>query len=359
MRYRYSRNSDGSISRSAQIWTKEEHKINNASVDPLAIYICEKLNKEGHETYIVGGAVRDLLLNKIPKDFDIASSATPARIKRIFNNSRVIGKRFRLVHVFFGNKIFEIATFRSIKADDSGNIFGTIEEDVQRRDFTMNALFYDPRKELVIDFVGGFADIRAKKIKPIIPLNRIFEEDPIRMVRAVKYAVISGFKMQFFLRHKIKKSAHGLKKISPSRLTEEISKILKSPRAGMIIPQLQTLGLYLYLQPRASKLISGSPDFARRYYRSFGKLTEENTKDGEEYAEAIAAGLKTLVRDYLDDNTDWSTASEDTYKTSFKLARKFVLPVNPPRIELSRAMRDLYAEHGIKINRWRCMDRNK
>lgn len=358
MRYRYSKKADGTLVRSAQIWTKEEHKIDNKAIDPLAAYVCDKLTNEGYETFIVGGAVRDLLLNKIPKDFDIASAAVPSRIKKVFNNSRIIGKRFRLVHIFFGDKIFEIATFRSTQDGATDNTFGTIEEDVKRRDFTMNALFYDPRKELVIDFVGGLADIRAKKIKPIIPLDRIFEEDPVRMLRAVKYAVTSGFKIPFFLRRKIKKNARELKHISPSRLTEEISKILKSPCAGAIVPKLEELGLYIYLQPKASKLISSSPDFARRYYKSFEKLTEENTKDGEEYAEALACGLKTLVRDYIDDSTDWKIAGEETYKDSFKLARKFVLPINPPRIELSRAIRDLYAEHGIKIKRWRCMERN-
>ncbi|MDR2467915.1 MAG: polynucleotide adenylyltransferase PcnB [Spirochaetaceae bacterium] len=355
MRYRYIKKADGSLVRSAQIWTAEEHNIAKSDVDPLAVYICNKLSNEGYETYIVGGAVRDLLLKKVPKDFDIASAATPSRIKKIFNNSRIIGKRFRLVHVFFGDKIFEIATFRSMQNGASDNTFGKIEEDVMRRDFTMNALFYDPQKEFVVDFVGGFEDIKNQRIKPLIPVSTIFTEDPVRMLRAVKYAVISGFSLPFALRQKIKKSASELKRISPSRLTEEMGKILKSPHAAAIIEQFEEHGLYLYLQPKASKLIRSSSNFRRRYFEAFAQINA----DGEEYADAINGGLRAMIRDYIEDSVDWKKANEESYKSAFIMARKFILPINPPRIELSRAMRDIFASHGLKIHRWRCLDRNR
>jgi poly(A) polymerase len=355
LRYRYKKDPGGKLVQAAVLYTADEHKINQADVDPLAAYICEKLNNEGFETYIVGGAVRDLLLKKVPKDFDIASAATPSKIKKVFGNSRIIGKRFRLVHVFFEQKIFEIATFRSLEEGASGNVFGTIEDDVKRRDFTMNALFYDPKKQLVLDYIGGFKDIRDKKIKPIIPLKMIFEDDPVRMIRAVKYAALSDFKVPFFLREKIKSSSSLLKRISPSRLTEELSKILKSPSAGKIIEELTLMGLYVYLQPKAAKLIADSSSFRKRYFASLGKLSK--TQEHEEYSDSLSEGLGAMTRDYLDDNIHWDEASEESYKETFRLVRKFVLPINPPRMELGRALRDMFAEHGITIKKWRDFDR--
>jgi poly(A) polymerase len=355
LRYRYTKNPDGSLVRSAQIWTAEEHKINQAAVDPAAVYICEKLSGEGYETYIVGGAVRDLLLKKSPKDFDIASAATPSQIKRVFSNSRIIGKRFRLVHVYFGDKIFEIATFRSTCSGSTGNTFGRIEEDVLRRDFTMNALFYDPKRELVLDFVGGFKDILGKKIKPIIPLDLIFDEDPVRMVRAVKYAAMSGFPLPFFLRRKIKQCAPELKHISPSRLTEEMGKILKAPCAALLIQKLDAAGLYVYLQPKAVALFHDSAAFRRRYFDTFTKLNKDAARQNDEYADALSGGLKALISDYLEDSIDWKTAGEEQYKQAFLLARKFVLPINPPRIELGRAVRAVFSGHGISVRRWKAL----
>ncbi|MDR2510802.1 MAG: polynucleotide adenylyltransferase PcnB [Spirochaetaceae bacterium] len=345
------------MSRSAKIWTASEHKIKKDDVDPLAAYICERLTNEGFETYIVGGAVRDLLLNKKPKDFDIASAASPAKIKKVFHNSRIIGKRFRLVHVYFDDKIYEIATFRAIEDGvTTGNTFGKIEDDAHRRDFTINGLFYDPRKELVLDFVDGFSDIKARRIRPIIPLNTIFEEDPVRMVRAVKYAAISGFSLPFNLRSRIKKSAWMLEHISPSRLTEEMGKIMKSPFAGKIIKELEVLGLYDTLQPRAAKLLRASAQFRSRYFSRLDKLYTKCA--GEAYAEEITGGLLALIADFVDDNVDWKTANEETFKTMFAQARKFVLPINPPRIELARALKNHFSEHGVKVSRWRMPQRS-
>ena len=186
MLIRYSTDKNGRPVRKAVIYTKDEHKIPREKIDSDAFFVVSHLRNAGFDAYIVGGAVRDLLIGKHPKDFDIVTSATPSKIKRLFRNSRIIGKRFRLVHVFFGEKIFEVSTFRSIAEGSIGNVFGTMDEDVQRRDFSLNALYYDPLKEQVIDYVHGVEDIRRKLVRPIIPLDRIFVEDPVRMLRAVK-----------------------------------------------------------------------------------------------------------------------------------------------------------------------------
>jgi len=205
--FRYSQSKNGRPIKTAVIYTETEHCIENSNIDPDAIRTIKHLRDYGFEAYIVGGAVRDLLLGKVPKDFDLVTNATPSRIKKLFRNSRIIGKRFRIVHVFYGSKIFEVATFRSLSEGTLGNIFGTMDEDVRRRDFTFNALYYNPLKGHIIDYVGGVKDIQNKKAVPVIPLKQIFSEDPVRMLRAIKYATCTEFCIPFFLRRKIKKCA--------------------------------------------------------------------------------------------------------------------------------------------------------
>ena len=366
MRFRYSTEENGKLIRKATVYTQDEHRINYSDVDPQAVYIIERLQANGFETYIVGGAVRDLILGKKPKDFDIATSASPARIKKVFRNARIIGRRFRLVHVFFGPKIFEISTFRSLKDGTTSNTFGSIEDDVHRRDFSLNSLFYDPLKQIVVDYVGGMKDIRRRVIRPIIALPHIFTDDPVRMIRAVKYAAATGFKLPFSLRWRIRKHSKLLAGISPSRLTEEINKIIRSSQTREIVEGLDALGLYSYLQPRAAGLFKTKADFKARYLKTMALLNREDFKNlpGE--------ALSVLIRDYLDDNADWdgtrgpelpadsvSRTLAERYRSAFTLARKFILPMNPPRTELDAALRLLFAEHGVIIKKSRYIERRQ
>jgi poly(A) polymerase len=359
LRFRYSAEENGKPKKIAEVYTQDEHGINFSDVDSEAVYITERLRANGFETYIVGGAVRDLILGKKPKDFDIASSASPAKIKRIFRNARIIGHRFRLVHVYTGAKIFEVSTFRSLKDGPTSNTFGTIEEDVLRRDFTLNALFYDPLKQIVVDYVGGMKDMKAKKIKPIIPLAHIFTDDPVRMIRAVKYAASTGFKLPLTLKWKIRKQSSLLEGISASRLTEEIFKILHSSQAASIVASLDTMGLYQYLQPRASELFKTKAGFREQYLRTMSALNQPGFKNLP--GEALAG----LVRDYLEEDADWDGEEDgqtvkppsERYKEAFTLARQFVLPMNPPRMELDHGIRLLFAEHGVNIKKSRFTER--
>ncbi|MDR0706870.1 MAG: polynucleotide adenylyltransferase PcnB [Treponema sp.] len=345
MRYRYSTYKDGKPVKKALVYTQSEHGINRADVDADAIRIVERLVAAGFETYIVGGAVRDLLLHKKPKDFDIVSSASPNQIKKIFRFSRIIGHRFRLVHVAVGEKIFEVATFRSMAEGATGNIFGAIEEDVLRRDFTLNALFYDPEKQLVIDYVGGMKDICNRRIKPIIPLKTIFTDDPVRIVRAVKYASAAGFRLPFSLGLKIKRQAHLLDEVSPSRRTEEILKIIRSSSAGVIVENLENFGLYQYLQPNASKLMRENPAFRETYLQRLTALNQENKRSEDK------ENLAALIWDYLEMIVDWNERHIDHYKKTFYEARQFVLPMNPPRFDLDGAVKLIYREHGVVVKR--------
>jgi poly(A) polymerase len=353
MRFRYSTGENGKPVKKALVYTRDEHGINFADVDAEAVSIVQKLKASGFDTYIVGGAVRDLILGKKPKDFDIASEASPARIKKIFRNSRIIGRRFRLVHVYFGPRIFEVSTFRSLKDGPTSNTFGTIEEDVMRRDFTMNALFYDPGQQIVVDYVGGMKDIREKRVRPIIPLPAIFKDDPVRMIRAVKYAAAAGFTLPIPVKWKIKKQSPLLAAISPSRLTEEIFKIIHSSQAKHIVEALDNMGLYVYLQPAAVKLMRENPNFHSRYLRSMAALNQEGFKDLP--GEALGA----LINDYLEDITDWELGIVENYKIVFAAARSFVLPMNPPRFELDHAVRRFFAAHGVTVKKSHFMEHPK
>ena len=349
MRFRYSAEENGVLVKKALVYTQDEHKINYHDVDSHAVYITERLQASGYETYIVGGAVRDLILGKKPKDFDIVTAASPPRIKKVFRNARIIGRRFRLVHVFFGSKIIEVSTFRSTKDGHTGNTFGTIEEDVLRRDFSVNALFYDPLKQLVIDYVGGMKDIRKGVIRPLIPLTHIFTDDPVRIIRAVKYAALAGFKLPFSLKRMIHKHSSLLADVSPSRLTEEIFKIIYSSNALEIVKALIKFNIYIYLQPEAVKLFNTLPCFKEKYLKSIAALGREGFKN------SIGEALSSLVRDYLEETVDWdgSQGIAELYRNAFILARKFVLPMNPPRVELDHALKIIFAERGLHVKRTR------
>jgi poly(A) polymerase len=359
LRIRYSTGENGKRIKKAVVYTQDEHGINFFDIDSDAVSVVTRLKASGHEAYIVGGAVRDLILGKKPKDFDIACDASPGKIKKIFRNARIIGHRFRLVHVYFGPKIFEVSTFRSLLDSPESNIFGTIDEDVLRRDFTFNALLYDPQQQIVVDYVGGMKDIRSRCIRPIIPLNMIFSGDPVRMLRAVKYSAITGFPLSMKVRWKIRKQASLLASVSPSRLTEEINKIIHSSQAGGIVARLEELGLYRYLQPGASRLMKEKPAFRGRYLSTLGLLNREDFKNRP--GEIISA----LVRDYLEEEALWDEGQEDLplshqeiYKNVFAAARSFVLPMNLPRMELDHAVRMILAEHGIVIKKSRFTERN-
>jgi poly(A) polymerase len=352
LRIRYGTEKDGKPVKKALVYTQNEHGINIADVDSDAVYITKQLWANRFETYIVGGAVRDLILGKKPKDFDIVSEASPTRIKKIFRNARIIGRRFRLVHVYFGPKIFEVSTFRSLKDGPTSNTYGTIEEDVLRRDFSLNALFYDPLNEVVVDYVGGMKDIRKKLIRPIIPHLVIFKDDPVRMIRAVKYAATTGFRLPLTLGWKIKAQSALLASVSPSRLTEEILKIIHSSGVDRIVENLDRYGLYEYLQPNAVRLFRENPLFRSRYVKSLAELNKDRESKP---SEALAA----LIRDYLEDFVDWEGGATENYKDAFAVARQFVLPMNPPRMALDAAIRLVFSEHGVTIKRSRFMERGR
>src|SRR3546814_716408 len=175
---------------------REKHGIDRRNVSRHAIKVCEVLRQHGYDAYIVGGAVRDLIVGLEPKDFDVATNATPEQIRPLFRRARIIGRRFQLVHVVFGQEIIETSTFRAPASQDQetdehgrilrDNVFGTHEEDAARRDFTMNALYYDPHTEEVIDYHQGVQDLKKRQVRIIGDPAQRYREDPVRMLRAVR-----------------------------------------------------------------------------------------------------------------------------------------------------------------------------
>ena len=240
------------------------HRIDRKLLSTGAIKTTEGLQKAGFEAFVVGGAVRDLLLKKRPKDFDIATDATPEEVNRIFRRSRIIGRRFRLVHVMFGGETVEVSTFRGSHLDESDealariaesgrilrdNVFGNQEQDAARRDFTANALYYDPATEDVLDFHNGVADIQAGVLRMIgDPVTR-YREDPIRMLRAVRLSAKLGLKLDPATEAPIPKLADVLHDVPPSRLFDEMLKLFLSGHAMESAAALRRHGLHHGLLP--------------------------------------------------------------------------------------------------------------
>ncbi len=349
MLIRYKQDDQGRSVPIAKIYTPDEHGIDPALIDNDAFWAVKKLQQSGAETYIVGGAVRDLMLGRKPKDFDIATSASPRQIQRMFWNARIIGKRFKLVHLVFRDKILEVSTFRSGEEADEGNnnIFGTIEQDAKRRDFSINSFYYDPISGQLLDFNDALEDFRKKRIRSLIPLNTTFKEDPVRMIRAVKYSVTTGFKLKLDVRMSIRKYANELSRTSTSRLTEEVNKILASGCSAEIFSELQKYKLLVFMLPCFS-VYSNFPQVRK----SLRQLDEQvmASKSGEHGEMARGDMIKALVAPLIvfDDSI---TSSDDRFKDTFRQVKVLISPMTPSNYEIEVACEHLLSEKGYKTPR--------
>jgi poly(A) polymerase len=252
----------GKLFKSAQpkVIPFKTHRIASDHVSRCALKTCELLQQRGHPAYVVGGAVRDLLLGGIPKDYDVATGATPEEVRAIFRRSRIIGRRFRLVHVMCGAETIEVSTFRGVagvEATDAGdhstdehgrilrdNVFGSMEDDARRRDFTVNAMFYDPVRGEVIDYHDGVADIKAKKLRMIGDPAQRYREDPIRMLRAVRLAAARGLEIETRTRKPIRELAGLLLNVPKARVFDEMMKLLLSGHVAEGVRRLRKEGLH-------------------------------------------------------------------------------------------------------------------
>src|SRR6186997_2576458 len=248
---------------------RAQHPISRRDIDPDALKVLYRLHESGYIGYLVGGSVRDLLLSRRPKDFDIGTSAHPYQIKKLFRNCWIIGRRFRLAHVRFGNKTIEVATFRrsippgtenepaDIGPEESAsdmlirhdNTFGTSEEDAFRRDFTINALFYDIATFAIIDYVGGLQDLERRLIRSIGDPGTRFLEDPVRMLRAVVFASRLDFTIDEPILEAFETHRHEIGRAAPARLMEEYFKILRSGFAEKTFRMLKETRLLREMTP--------------------------------------------------------------------------------------------------------------
>jgi poly(A) polymerase len=251
-----------------RILSRAEHIISRKNIDQDALKVLYRLKNSGFVAYLVGGGVRDLLLGRSPKDFDISTSAHPAQVKRLFRNCFIVGRRFRLAHVRFGRKIIEVSTFRRQSEPEEGdtlirrdNTFGTPEEDAFRRDFTVNALFYDIATFSVIDWVGGLQDLKDRVIRSIGDPGVRFREDPVRMLRAVALAARLDFGIDRDSEEAIRALRGEIVRASPARVLEEIYKILRQGRSKETFLELKRHGLLAYLMPEADRAMEGGQAF--------------------------------------------------------------------------------------------------
>src|SRR3954462_2698523 len=238
---------------------REKHGLSRDALSPAASKVCAVLREAGFAGYVVGGAVRDLLLGIVPKDFDIATDARPEEVKPLFRRAVIIGRRFRLVHVMMGAETVEVSTFRAADPDTSekdehgrvlrDNVFGTEEEDARRRDFTVNALYFDPATEEVIDFHGGLADLKKRMLRVIGDPETRYREDPVRMLRGVRLGAKLGLTLDAATRRPIAEMAPLMERVPPARLFDEMLKLLLSGHASACLRQLREVGLHKGLLP--------------------------------------------------------------------------------------------------------------
>ncbi len=256
---------------------RDQHAISRKDISPSALRVLYRLHEAGYGAYLVGGAVRDLLVGEHPKDFDVATDATPEQVKHLFRNCRLIGRRFRLAHVVYGREIIEVATFRANSDDGSGdretgedgrvlrdNVYGTIEDDAVRRDFTANALYYAISDFSVRDYVGGFEDVRNRVLKLIGDPETRYREDPVRMLRAVRLAAKLRFSIDAASADPLPRLASLLQEASPARLFEECLKMFLSGHAEASFLGLERHGLLPALMPETAAALASNRSGALR-----------------------------------------------------------------------------------------------
>ena len=252
--------------------SSEYHGIEHADLSPGSLRVINTLQEAGFEGFLVGGGIRDLLLGKHPKDFDVATNAKPLEVQKLFRKSRIIGRRFQIVHVRMGPEIIEVTTFRGSaedshhqKANASGmlvrdNVFGTVEDDAVRRDFTMNALYYDPSRHEVLDFIGGYDDLEDQVIRIIGDPEKRYREDPVRMLRAVRFVGKLGLSMEENTEEPIRRLAPLLRDVSPSRLFDEVLKLLQAGHGLNTFGPLRKYDLFRSLFPQTDDILTSNDD---------------------------------------------------------------------------------------------------
>ena len=349
---RYRNDSGGRSLPVAKIYTQKEHPIAASQIDRDALWAVRKIQAAGGEAYIVGGAIRDMLLGRRMKDFDVATSLSPRQVQRLFWNARIIGRRFRIVHLFFSGKIIEVTTFRSDEEnfeDGRNNVYGTIEQDARRRDFSINSLYYNPSNGQLLDFNDAMQDFRRRTIRSLIPLSYSFSEDPVRMIRAIKYHVTTGFELKRDVRKAIKRNAGNIEHCSISRLTEELAKILASGCSYEILMCLRKYGLLGYLLPCWAQY----SDIAA--VRSSMEELDRKVREAKDGGEAVGKEMQlyALIKPLMAFDDPAGMTAEEIFHEGFRQAKVLISPMTPPNYELEKAVDLVLQDLGMKRSRTR------
>jgi len=299
----------------------EDHGIRREQVPSCALKTTRALREAGYTAFVVGGAVRDLLLGREPKDFDIATDARPEEVKRVFRRARLIGRRFQIVHVYCGADLIEVTTYRAaspqvedeedesrVTAEDGmllrDNVFGSQEEDAARRDFTINALYYDPERQEVWDWHGGVEDARHKVLRMIGDPARRFREDPVRMLRAARFAARLDFRIDPATRAPIAELAPMLERIPASRLFDEMMKLLLSGHAERGVRQLRAEGLHHGILPMLDAIL----DDAER--QSFLHAALHDTDERVRHGQSASPAFMLACLLWFDMRAEWRRNKE-------------------------------------------------
>ncbi len=285
---------------SVQVLQRDQHGISRKDIDESALKVLYRLHNSGYQAYLVGGCVRDLMLGLHPKDFDVVTNATPEQVKKLFRNSRLIGRRFRLVHVIFGREIIEVATFRGHHQDDEGrgkqndhgqivrdNVFGSIEEDAERRDFTVNAMYYNIADFTVLDFARGRDAIASRTLDLIGDPETRYREDPVRMLRAARFAAKLDMSIAPRSAAPIKELSTLLANIPAARLFEEVLKLFLSGQAERTLELLIEYQLLEPLFPALAPRLKQADSKERVFLKQVMRNTDERIHNGQSVTPAF------------------------------------------------------------------------
>lgn len=281
----------------------QEHGLHASLFSRNAVAIASKLQQAGFQAFLVGGCVRDALLGETPKDFDVSTSATPEQVRGLFRNSRIIGRRFKLVHIYHGRELVEVATFRGSHDDSSGNseqsahdnsgrilrdnVYGTLEEDAQRRDFSINALYYDVGSQCIHDFAGGVSDLQRRELRLIGNPEQRYLEDPVRMLRAARFAAKLGFSIAAETAEPIRRLAPLLADIPSARLFEEVLKLFLNGHAENTFELMLEYNLFAPLFPATDKAITANTEYSLRLIQNALRNTDQRLDEGKSVTPAF------------------------------------------------------------------------
>lgn len=325
--------------------TEQQSGFSVERMDPRALSVVETLREAGHEAYIVGGGVRDILLGKQPKDFDVATSAHPHEVRKLFRRARLIGRRFPIVHVLFGRDYIEVTTFRALESEarllhESGRIlrdssYGTLAEDALRRDFTINALYCDTAAAKVIDQVGGLEDLAARRLRLIGVAETRYREDPVRMLRAVRFAVKLKFEFEAETRAPIAELAPLLADIPPARLFEEFGKLFLSGYGRATLTALREHRLFGELFPLTEEILGSEPDGVFQRF-VLGALDSTDRRIANKEPVTLAFLLAALLWPPLRRYADWLAAEGVGEAAAIQRACAVVIAASNRRISIPR-----------------------